>query len=71
MPLSLAEVLAEIKSIIVDVVSESDQTFGAPGGHIYAALMGVGLSLSQYQYIMDSLVREGRLARRGQCYFAP
>jgi len=42
---------------------------GAPGGVIYAALMGQGCSLSQYQTLMDGLVSVRRLRREGDLYF--
>jgi hypothetical protein len=43
---------------------------GAPGGHIYAALMGQGCTLQQYESLMDALVRAKKLRRDGECYFA-
>lgn len=43
---------------------------GAPGGVLYAALMTVGCSLEQFETIMSTLVRLGKLQKRGQCYFA-
>ena len=36
-------------------------SIGAPSGAIYAALMGHGASLSQFQSIMDTLVKHGFL----------
>ena len=36
-------------------------SIGAPSGVIYAALMGHGASLNQFQSIMDTLVKHGFL----------
>lgn len=43
---------------------------GAPGGLLYSALMAHGCSLELFQALMGSLVRLGRLERRGELYFA-
>jgi hypothetical protein len=42
---------------------------GAPGGVLYAALMGAGISLSQFESLMGGLVRLGKLRRSGDLYF--
>lgn len=42
---------------------------GAPGGTIYACLMGLGITLESYQTIMDTLVQVGRLTKRGELYY--
>jgi len=53
---------------IIEAVREAGSQ-GAPGGHLYAALMAHGFSLEQFQTIMGSLVRVGELEKRGECYF--
>ena len=57
-----------IGKAIVESVKEADPVVGAPGGILYAALMASGCSLSQFQSIMDTLVRAGYLRQSGQCY---
>ena len=42
---------------------------GAPGGHLYAALMSAGCTLNQFEQIMSGLVNAGVLTKRGECYF--
>ena len=42
-------------------------SIGAPSGVIYAALMGHGASLSQFQSIMDTLVKHGFLTHDVDC----
>ena len=42
---------------------------GAPGGHLYAALMSAGCTLNQFEQIMSGLVSAGVLTKRGECYF--
>ena len=44
-------------------------SLGAPGGVIYAALMGQGCTLSQFESLMSGLVRAGKLRRDGDLYF--
>lgn len=60
--------LKQILGAVVETVREAGPT-GAPGGHIYAALMHVGVTLDQYERIMDTLVQAKILVKRGQCYF--
>jgi len=54
---------------IIQTVREAG-TLGAPGGHLYAALMTYGFTFEQFATIMGSLVRIGKLERRGEVYFA-
>lgn len=65
---------AQIKALrfVADAVTEAVQAagpLGAPGGTIYAALMGQGCTLQQYEGIMGGLVRAGLLRRSGDLYF--
>lgn len=63
------DALRGVLDAILDAVTASGPT-GAPGGVIYAALMGQGCSLSQYQSMMAGLVSLGLLRRDGDLYFA-
>ncbi len=60
--------LIMIVSAITDTIKEAGE-FGAPGGVMYAALMAHGCSLNQFESIMSTLVRLGRVEKRGECYF--
>jgi hypothetical protein len=65
------EQLKAIKALadaIIEAVRAADPTIGAPGGVIYAALLGK-LSLERYESFMSALVRTGKLTKRGECYF--
>jgi hypothetical protein len=65
------EQLTALKAVgdaIIETVSLAGP-LGAPGGHIYAALMTHGATLEQYDQIMSDLVRAGKLRKRGDCYF--
>lgn len=62
------QALRAIASVITDAVRAAG-ILGAPGGHIYAALMASGCTLNQYQQIMSGLVRAGVLRKSGECYF--
>ena len=58
--------LRQIAGAIIETCKESP--LGAPGGHIYAALMTKGCTLNQYEQIMAGLVRAGKLEKLGDCY---
>jgi hypothetical protein len=60
--------VAALGNAIVDAVRGAGP-LGAPGGVIYAALMGQGCTLERYEQFMAALVRVGRLTKRGECYF--
>lgn len=62
-----AAALRAIAEIVINAVRVAGP-MGAPGGHIYAAMMAGGISLSQYQQIMAGLVRAGKLTKHGECY---
>ncbi len=57
----------QVGRAIVETVTECGP-LGAPGGHIYAALMAQGCTLQQFEGIMGGLVRAGLLDKRGDCY---
>ena len=63
------EGMVTLCAIIVEAVKDMG-TMGAPSGPMYAALMSTGMTLGQYQTIMDGLVAAGKLKRRGHVYFA-
>lgn len=60
--------LIEVANAVVDTVKASGP-HGAPGGHIYAALMPLGCRLEHFEAIMSALVSSGKVVKRGQCYF--
>ena len=66
-PEQLAAIKAVGDAIVAAVKVAGDR--GAPGGVIYAALMGYGRSLERYEQFMSGLVRAGKLRRRGELYF--
>jgi hypothetical protein len=53
---------------VVDAVKEAGPQ-GAPAGPMYAAFMSVGMSLEQFERMMDVLVKAGRLRKQGHLYF--
>lgn len=58
---------------VLDAVRESIEaagSAGAPGGVLYAALMGQGCTLEQFNGIMRILVASGRVRKAGDLYFA-
>jgi hypothetical protein len=61
---------ARIATAIVETVAEVEPR-GAPGGILYAALSSQGMTLSQFQSIMNALVAAKRLRREGQVYRLP
>lgn len=65
------QIQAAVKALCDAIISsvESAGSHGAPGGHLYAALMQYGFSLEQFERIMGTLVRIGEIEKRGQLYF--
>ncbi len=63
-----AKAFSAVLEIIVEAVKEGGP-LGVPGGHLYAALMAYGCSLSLFERMMEVLVEEGKLTKRGQLYF--
>ncbi len=64
-----AKAVRGIVRAVIDAAIASEP-FGAPGGHIYAALMGQGCTLQQYESLMGSIQRAGLVERSGECYKA-
>lgn len=61
----------EILRAVVEAILEACKVagpMGAPGGHLYAALMATGMRLEQFESIMRALVEAGKLEKRGHCY---
>jgi len=58
--------------LVLDSVAEAVAlagTEGVSGGTLYAILMGYGCSYNMFEALMDTLVREGKVKKRGQSYF--
>ena len=55
-----------IVEAVLDTIKASPD--GAPGGHLYAALMHHGCSLEQFESIMHILVASGRVRKSGHVY---
>jgi hypothetical protein len=64
-----AQALQRIGGAIIEAC-DAAQPFGAPGGHLYAALMSQGCTLEQFEQIMAGLQRAGMVEREGECYRA-
>jgi len=57
-----------IFAALFEAVKDSGKR-GAPGGHLYAAVMG-HLTLDQFNQFMSALCKSGKVRRAGECYFA-
>lgn len=69
MTIEQIKVLRLVASAIIESVEAAGHT-GAPAGHLYAALMRTGMSLHQFEQIMDTLTRKGFLRKEGHVYFS-
>ena len=67
--MNTVDAITELCFIIVEAVQDMGP-MGAPSGPMYASLMSTGITLDQYQRVMDGLVAAGKLKRRGHVYFA-
>ena len=68
MTIEQSRALRIIARAILDTVAETGP-LGAPGGHLYAALMTQGCTFDQFTKIMSGLVQAGYLEKRGECYY--
>lgn len=62
-----SELMLRALQTLVDAVKAGGET-GAPGGVMYAALMGQ-LTLQQFETMMRVLVSQGFLRKQGDLYF--
>ena len=69
MTLDQAKALRRIAKAIIEACDAAG-SLGAPGGIMYAALMGQGCTLQQFEQIMAGMVKGGMLERSGECYTA-
>lgn len=71
--MSDAERMVVLRSVCHGVIEavEAAGPMGAPGGHLYAALMTYGFSLHQFEGLMNGLVKAGKLVKVGHCYRIP
>jgi hypothetical protein len=58
----------QIANATVEAVREMGPS-GAPAGPMFMAFQQQGVSLTDFQTLMDMLVATGRLRRSGHCYF--
>ena len=58
------QAVREIATIIEETAREA-APLGAPSGVVYAALMGVGVSLDTFQAILSAMESAGRVTVRG------
>ncbi len=56
-----------IADAIVDAVKASPM--GAPAGPMYAAMMGAGCTLDQFNQFTGALIQVGKIHRRGDLFF--
>lgn len=60
--------LRKLIDSILEVIKSAGSS-GVPGGTIYAALMGLGASLQQYEALMRVLVNTGYAHKKGDLYY--
>ncbi len=63
------KILSQLIDAIVEAVKESKE-HGAPGGILYAALMGHGFGLEEFEILMKVAVATKRIYKKGDLYFA-
>ena len=64
------EVIIELAKALLEAVEAAPAPFGAPGGILYAGVMGFpGMTLGTFQAMMDGLVSAGKIYKAGDCYF--
>ena len=71
-PVILSDQQREALRLVIDAILDAIRAagpHGAPGGVLYAALMGQGCTLAQYDGLMRALIRNGQVRREGDMYF--
>ncbi len=63
-----ADKAVALASAVYETVAEAGDE-GAPGGHIYAALMTAGIDFEEFEAPMRVLVGSKLLRKQGDCYF--
>jgi hypothetical protein len=63
-----SKVIGAVLESIVETIKDSGPE-GVPAGLLYAGLMSIGCSYSTFEALMQTLLREGKLVKRGQLYF--
>lgn len=61
------QAITAISMAICEAVAEMPD--GLPAGPLYAALMTTGITLEQFEIIMDTLVSIGKVRKSGHQYF--
>jgi hypothetical protein len=62
------QALSQVLAAILDAIKGAGP-LGAPGGALYAALMGHGCTLEQFETLMGVLLRMGKVRKSGDLYF--
>lgn len=62
--------LGAVARAIIETVREAGP-LGAPAGIIYAALSAHGCGKDLFDWLMQVIVDEGLLTKRGDCYHTP
>ena len=63
----VTKALSAVCDTVVETVNEAGD-LGVPGGHLYAAMMTIGMSLGTFEQIMAALVKAGKVRKAGECY---
>jgi hypothetical protein len=58
----------QLVEVVIDRVKDAGPQ-GAPAGPLYATLMSAGMTLQQFEQMMDAIVKSGRLRKSGHLYF--
>jgi len=61
--------LKQVCDAVIDAVKSAGE-FGAPSGSVYAALMGFGCKIEQYEMLIDILIKARKLRKEGHLLFA-
>jgi hypothetical protein len=62
------KLMSQLLNAALETVNQAGPQ-GAPAGPMYAAFMGVGVSLEFFNAMMAALVKGGKVTKRGDCYY--
>jgi hypothetical protein len=52
---------------IIEATAREAGPMGAPSGMVYMAVNGAGINLDTYQFVLDAMVKAGRITVGGDC----
>lgn len=63
------EAIMAVTNVFLETIQEAGER-GAPAGPMYAMAAAHGITLAQFEWVMNVLIDAGRITKRGHVYYA-